>query len=130
MFPKYLKRAVRVAEQNTLYPKWRLGSIIVKGNSVLASGQSRILTDPSQCDFSAHSPRPNVSLHAEIDSLRKAPRASGGTLYVARIGRNGKIGLSRPCPECRKAILESGIKRVIYTIDEDTFGTWQPRREE
>lgn len=102
----------------------------MKGGSVLASGQSRICANPAHCSFEPGLPRPKVTIHAEIEALRNAPRASGGTLYVARIGRNGKIGLSKPCADCRKAIIEAGVKRVVYTIDEETYGTWQPRREQ
>ena len=48
-------------------------------------------------------------LHAEANAITKLARSSnsseGATLYVT----------ASPCIECAKLIIQSGIKRVIYT---------------
>lgn len=130
-FPTHLSRAIMLAEENEFYCKWRLAAVIIKGGSVYSIGYSRLLTDPSQCDYSVfNSKPPKVSLHAEVDALRNCPRASGGVMYVARIGRSGAIGMAKPCRHCQKAISDSGIKRVVYTVSNSTHGTWYPQRGE
>lgn len=91
---------------------------------------NRLLTDPQRCDMDGVFPRPRVSVHAEIDALRKAPRASGGILYIARVGRSGNVGLARPCEDCQAALLAAGVKRVVYTIDDYNFGVMRPHRED
>jgi len=125
-FPRPLQRAVKLAGQNTKYPKWRLAAVITLGGSTLSSGVSRLLSDPTTADFSAFKARPRVSAHSEIEALRRAPRASRGVLYVARIGRNGKIGMAKPCKQCQKEISAAGIKRVVYTISDSEYGVWLP----
>jgi len=125
-FPRPLQRAVKLAENNTKYPKWRLATVITLGGSTLSSGISRLLSDPTTADFSPFKARPRVSAHAEIEALRRAPRASRGVLYVARVGRNGKIGMAKPCKECQREITKAGIKRVIYTISDNEYGVWLP----
>lgn len=60
----------------------------------------------------------SYSIHAEISALLKARcDVSGGTIFVYREDRNGQIRLAKPCPQCMKALIEAGIKRIYYTID-------------
>lgn len=124
IFPRHLQRAINVAQHNEYYDKWRLGAVIVKGGNVVSKGHSRLLSDPSVCDFSHFVVPPRVSLHAEIDALRGVNNASGGVVYVARMGRNGKIAMARPCANCEGALVDARIKRVVYTIGPNEFGTW------
>ena len=51
--------------------------------------------------------------HAEIEALRKFPDAE--ILIVIRVGNNGSLLNSEPCPVCFKAISESKIKKVYYS---------------
>ena len=47
-------------------------------------------------------------VHAELNAILNSPRpVSGCTLYVSLF----------PCNECAKAIIQSGIKKVIYESD-------------
>ncbi|MBQ9048797.1 MAG: dCMP deaminase family protein [Solobacterium sp.] len=47
-------------------------------------------------------------VHAELNAILNSPRpVSGCTLYVSLF----------PCNECAKAIIQSGIKRVVYESD-------------
>ena len=47
-------------------------------------------------------------VHAELNAILNSPRSvSGCTLYVSLF----------PCNECAKAIIQSGIRRVVYESD-------------
>ena len=93
---------------------------------MLSVGQSKLSTDPALCEFFVHSPRPKVSIHSEVDAIRRCQNTNKATLYVARIGRNNKIAMSRPCKACQIAIKDAGIRRVVYTVDGSTYSTWTP----
>lgn len=59
--------------------------------------------------------------HAEIAALKSARGSvQGATIYVARISYDMKTPMmSKPCPDCQKALKEAGIKKVFYTIDSE-----------
>lgn len=49
-------------------------------------------------------------VHAELNAILNSPTSpSGSTLYVTKF----------PCNECAKAIIQAGIKKIIYTEKED-----------
>jgi deoxycytidylate deaminase len=51
--------------------------------------------------------------------LREAGSNSrGAILYVARVNRQGIDRNSKPCYICNELIENSGIKKVIYTVEE------------
>lgn len=58
------------------------------------------------------------SFHAEARVLRKI--GAGGTVYVARVRKDGSVGMSRPCTSCCRMLRFRGAK-CYYTIDE---GEW------
>ena len=39
----------------------------------------------------------------------------GGTIYVARVNRQGNPMISRPCDRCYEAIVDAGITKIVYT---------------
>ena len=41
-------------------------------------------------------------------------------LYVARVGKDGGFRLSKPCSMCHAAMTYVGIKRVYWTIDDNS----------
>ena len=63
-------------------------------------------------------------LHAEMAALLKArwqvgeQRLKGCTLCVARKLNCNGYGMARPCAACRAAIIDMGIKRVVYTTED------------
>jgi len=115
-----------VAESNDTYPKWRLSAVIVKGGAVLSVGQSKLRTNPAVCDFDEPGVRERVSIHAEMDALKRCGNPKGAVIYVARIGRSNDIGLAKPCRSCQKKLIAAGIKRVVYTINNVEYGVWPP----
>ena len=57
-------------------------------------------------------------VHAELDALLKAHRnadVEGSSLYVARLMRDNKWGMAKPCEGCMGVIVELGIKEVFYS---------------
>jgi tRNA(Arg) A34 adenosine deaminase TadA len=118
-----LDLAKKVAIANDQYPKWSLGCCILKGGSVQAIGWNKKKCDPEfMYSFG------NCSVHAEIHALRQMGfEAKRCVMYIARWRKGGGFGLSKPCAICQPVIISAGVKRVIYTIDDDTHGVWTPR---
>lgn len=60
----------------------------------------------------------NEKGHAEQIAIAKGlvsrPTLHNTTLISFRIKPNGEIGNSKPCVNCRKAINETDIRRIIY----------------
>lgn len=56
-------------------------------------------------------------MHAEVAAIRAArgTNLKGCTIYVARVNNKNEIRMSKPCPDCMKAIIVAGIRRIIYT---------------
>ena len=96
----------------------------MKGGSVLSVGQSKLRTNPANCDFDVPGTRERVSEHAEMAALRRCGNPKGASLFVARIGRNGKVAMAKPCSRCRDSLIEAGIKKVFYTVLPEKFETW------
>lgn len=64
------------------------------------------------------------SLHAEVAALSKVKHMPKWWLkecrmYVFRVSNTdpGKFRLSKPCPDCEKAILVANVGKVYYTCD-------------
>lgn len=57
------------------------------------------------------------TIHAEAMAVRKLLLAGGkgSRLYSYRIRRDGRIGASKPCAGCEKAIRDAGIRYVYYS---------------
>lgn len=72
-------------------------------------------THPLQARAAAKANQPGkIFLHAEIAALVKA-RGMVYSLSVARITKDGKAALAEPCPVCRLAMKEAGVKRIEWT---------------
>lgn len=76
----------------------------------------------SECDQFIFRPEP--SAHAEFKLSRALTK--GSIVYVARVLRNGDLALAKPCPMCMIALRSKQVKRVIYSIDNNTYGTVEP----
>jgi pyrimidine deaminase RibD-like protein len=119
-----LDYAIKIAQANEHYPKWKLGCVIKKGGAVQSVGWSIWKHSPMFVDNHM-----NCSVHAEAHALRQMGySARNCTMFVARALKGGGIGMAKPCQYCQELIEDSGIKRVVFTIDEDTTGTWRPQR--
>lgn len=89
----------------------KLGAVLVKGGSVIAKGYNSYT---------------NLR-HAEVSCLSKVweSERKGAVLYVVRTRKTQKFGMSKPCPKCENFIKNSGIKKVIYTTNDNTIESFQ-----
>ena len=103
------KRAAIKAALLSQFYAHRVGVALFKGATQVAVGYNQHKTHPLNNCFTQH---------AEFNSLLKysnKPQFKNLTMYVARLTRTDRISLSKPCPECQKAIWDAGIRKVFYT---------------
>lgn len=93
-----INTALRSAE------RFKHGAVVVRGGRVLSIGYNK------------------GKIHAEVDALKKVSDPSGTTLYVVRIGHDGKLRLSRPCNNCLNYAINCGVKRIVYSIADGEYG--------
>jgi diaminohydroxyphosphoribosylaminopyrimidine deaminase/5-amino-6-(5-phosphoribosylamino)uracil reductase len=99
---RFMRMAIRQAQRGVGFtsPNPRVGAVIVKDGRVIARGYHRALGAP----------------HAEVEALRRIPggQARGATLYVTLepCCHHGKT------PPCTDAVIASGIKRVVYALQD------------
>lgn len=117
--PRHLKTAIKIAEANDLYPKWRLGAVIIKGGALRSVGLNKLHTKAS---VASDEHIQDLSTHAEEDALRRCGNPKGATIYIARVGRNGKPAMAKPCEYCEPMLREAGVKKVKYTIGPNEYG--------
>ena len=112
----FLNLAQRAAESSECVHKH--GAIIVRSGSVLSIGVNkwRNIHTPTQ-DIFKNGLRSDLSVHAEMDALSRVAMPAGATIYVARVRKNGKPALSKPCKDCAQKLKEAGIAKIIYTVD-------------
>ncbi len=109
------------------------GAVIEHGGCIISSGYNipKPLTPQNPYLRMRHEAY-RYRTHAEWHAIRKAVsllrKTTGGindglkgaTLYVTRI-TNGLQANSKPCPMCELAIRASGIKKVVYSVDENRW---------
>lgn len=96
----YMQKALDLAARfkGRTSPNPMVGAVIVKGNKVIAEGYHRKAGTP----------------HAEIVALKKAgPGAKGAALYV---NLEPCCHMEKRTPPCTKAIIKSGIKKVVVAM--------------
>lgn len=100
-----------------------LAAAVVKSNKIIAFGYNQRKTHPMQLRFARN--EQSIYLHAEIDAIKNALKEvsvedlSNCILYVVRTKKDFSEGLAKPCKGCKMAIATFGIKKVIYTTNEE-----------
>ena len=102
-------RMAQIWAENSDCVRRKGGALVVKDNMIISDGYNGTPTGfENICEDENNVSKPYV-LHAEANAITKLARSSnssdGATLYVT----------ASPCIECAKLIIQSGIKRVIYT---------------
>lgn len=111
----FLKMAAVCAERATCDRK-SVGAVIVRDNHPIATGYNGSPPGLPHCDEAGHllrevDGRPSCqrATHAEQNAILTAARfghrTEGATIYVT----------AQPCLNCAKAIITSGIVRVVWT---------------
>ena len=105
---RYLRMAAVWAE-NSYCQRRQVGALIVKEQMIISDGYNGTPSGfENVCEDEHNVTKPYV-LHAEANAITKVAASSnsskGATIYVT----------SAPCIECAKLIIQSGIRRVVYS---------------
>ena len=105
---RYIRMALIWAE-NSYCKRRKVGALIVKEKMIISDGYNGTpAVFEIFCEDENDRTYPYV-LHAEANAITKVARSNnssdGATLYVT----------SSPCIECAKLIIQSGIRRVVFS---------------
>ena len=99
-------RIARLAALHSVCRK-RVGSAILMGDKLVSFGYNQNKTHPRFGTW---------SLHAECNAIIKAQsELYSSVIYVVRLLANDQLSMARPCPTCLNLIVDSGIRRVVFT---------------
>lgn len=90
--------------------RFRVGAMIVKSGRVMGGS-------PNITGRSPKTPPNRFSTHAEIAAINVSSDCQRATLYIARLNSSDQYSISKPCAWCMQKIIESGITRVVFTLD-------------
>ena len=132
----YLDIAQTVSERSTCLRR-RFGAIIVKNDSIIATGYNGAPRGRKNCDDLGFCFREKLgiprgeryemcrSVHAEANAIIAAPREQmlGSTLYM--VCTNPEDGAVMPgtssCMMCKKLAINAGIERLVVRDDQENF---------
>ena len=105
---RYLRMA-RIWAENSYCTRRKVGALIVKDKMIISDGYNGTPSGfENVCELDDGTTKPYV-LHAEANAITKIAKSGnnsdGATLYVT----------ASPCLECSKLIVQSGIRRVVYS---------------
>ncbi len=105
---RYLRMA-RIWSENSYCERRKVGALIVKDKMIISDGYNGTPSGfENVCELDDGTTKPYV-LHAEANAITKVAKSNNNslnaTLYVT----------ASPCLECAKLIIQSGIKRVVYS---------------
>lgn len=107
---QYLRVAANIARKKKDQRTFFLGAVGIRKDGVIVQS------------FNAPSFQPSPCGHAEARLVRKLD--VGATVYVARIKADGTFGSAKPCHNCQKVLKQKGVKKVYYSIDDESYGVW------
>lgn len=105
----FMSIASSVATRSTC-DRLHVGCVIVKDNRILSTGYNGSIRGLEHCDDVGHlynkEDRCIRTIHAEQNAILHAIESlNGSTVYVTHY----------PCENCSKLLVQSGVKRVVYT---------------
>ena len=105
---RYLRMATVWAE-NSYCKRRQVGALIVKDQMIISDGYNGTPSGfENVCEDEHNATKPYV-LHAEANAITKVAASS------KQQQRCNDLRHLRPCIECAKLIIQSGIKRVVYS---------------
>ena len=124
-----LRMAAKAAEQSG-HDTFRHGAVLVKGGSILniaansdnhTSFGQRFRTSPGRATH-----------HAETACVLGIDKATtqGSTIYTARVNKTGEWKMSKPCSMCHEVMKFVGVRKVVYTIGPEEWGSYKLNDEE
>lgn len=110
--PQFDKRYLEMAStwsKNSYCKRRKVGALIVKDRMIISDGYNGTPQGFENICEDETGKTKNYVLHAEANAITKVAKSNnssqGATLYVT----------SSPCLECAKLIIQSGIKRVVFS---------------
>lgn len=99
----------RIWAQNSYCKRRQVGALIVKERMIISDGYNGTPVGfENVCEDNEGNTKKFV-LHAEANAITKVAKSNnssdGATLYIT----------ASPCMECAKLIIQSGIKRVVFS---------------
>ena len=82
------------------------GSVIVKDGKIIAKGHNRVIANN------------DPTCHGEIDAIRRACKK----LKTWHLDDCTLYSTMEPCVMCSGAIIQSRIKKIVYSISNNSFG--------
>jgi deoxycytidylate deaminase len=117
---RYLDLAARIAQQST-HSCQSHGCVLVKGGSVINVSCNKNNYCSFGSRFRAPGKKKHSTLHAELGAVLGLDKSitSGSVVYVVRV-KEDNYRMSKPCPMCEQALRFCGVKKVIYTTNDDS----------
>jgi len=105
----YFMDIAHMVKERSTCPRLKVGAVLVRDKRIRATGYNGSPSGISHCDevgclmIHNHCKR---AVHAEVNAIMQSSpeEREGATIYVT----------AQPCMDCAKAIIGSGIKRVVY----------------
>ena len=122
---RYVDLAKKLAESSS-YSLHRHGAVLVKGGSVLNWSANQNKVQRRAHRFRSHGCG-HATHHAELGAVLGVARdkTTGSDVYVVRISKKGSLLMSKPCEMCQELLRHVGVKRVFYSIDDETMGCYK-----
>ena len=114
----YFMGIAELTAQRSKDPNTQVGACIVDNeNKIVSTGYNGFPIGCSDDEFSWEKEKGTMNdknlfvCHAELNAILNSPRSvKGCILYVTLF----------PCNECAKAIIQSGIKKIVYKYNDNT----------
>lgn len=117
----YFMGIARLSALRSKDPKTQVGACIVKNNKIVSVGYNGFPNYCSDNEYPWYSENNNplevkdlYVVHSELNAILNCNNKDdliGSTIYVTLF----------PCNECTKAIIQSGIKEIVYLEDKDSI---------
>mgnify|MGYP003662434998 FL=1 len=122
---RHVNRARQIAATSE-FPDYRHGAVLVRGGAVINVSANK----DNFCSFGSRFRNEQngvATVHAELGCILGIDKSKteGTTLYVVRVGKAGDLKLSKPCPMCYAALKYAGIKKVIFSLNSHTCGSYK-----
>jgi len=107
----------------------RIAAAVTIRNEIISTGYCQKRTHPFQARYCKNPEA--IYLHAETNAISNALNhinkrdLAKSTLYIRRVKLPTKDdtefvdGMAKPCPGCMRAIIAFGIRKVVYSTEED-----------
>lgn len=108
----------------------RMAAAIVYKNNVISIGHNSRRTHPFQAKYGKNPMA--ICMHAEINAIKNALNHlevddfKKTTIMIYRVKKQNGLrkaawvdGMAKPCEGCARAIMEFGIKKIVYSTEEN-----------